>query len=54
MVELKSKLNSQNNKMSYVKIRSSTRKEWDPENWNRDTWAVSKEAQDLEPLSFAN
>lgn len=36
----------------YVKFRSLIVKEWDdPENWNGDTWAGSKEGEDLEALS---
>lgn len=39
--------------MSIVKVRTLNGKEWDPENWNRNTWLDSDKARDTEPLNSA-
>ena len=49
MAELQNKLNSQHWRVSTIKVRALSGKEWDPENWNGDIREGPDEAGDIEP-----
>lgn len=48
IVELQCKLNFQPHRVSAVKVKASTGKEWYPENWNGDIWEDPDEAENTE------
>ena len=47
MAELQHKLNSQAHKIFAVKVSVLIMKEWDPENWHGDIWAIHDEVGDM-------
>ena len=48
MAELQCKLNFQSHRVSVVKVKASSGKEWYPENWNGDIWEDPDEAENTE------